>query len=678
VLLTANFGQPVRNRLAPILLLVVLVASGCSSSSAPPTTLVPDSQLIGNPAPFPAGDADKAAAALADSIAHGGSKAMPSLLAAIQGSGFGIRDLAVGGQIVVKPSAPSQGLAFQAGEVYTMGKLLDRGYAVSLADVASLVQNLDSTTFGAAPVKDLLVAGLRTAAMGSMPTQRLWARLIVELGTRAQVPYDLMTVAPDDAQLNIVQTQFILLRLFGDLYARVQPDAAAGPSASASPSASAAGVAPSAARAELVADTKPLCNPGDREAEILDATAVGAAFGFEKILDAAEEMIRGHTLHHYADAIPWVNAALALIKFIATAAAFTGTLAADPDPLTRTKTTMPGDLGELKLTVSVDSDESPFVNCLRLLFNGAGLDFNLPKGGAVEEAEITWTLLQGGGFVELCPQPCTGASGSVGTGENNARTGHTDKDGVATLGVRGVKQTHNLPTTVTSVERRAVVRAGVNLKPAKLFRDLTDAAGAAGAGGAGVVIFSGELLLRVGFFGAGAGFKVIDWGEHWKVDATLHIVGQDGTGNIDYKWIGTADVDGDGVITGTGTGLLSGNPGCVTSGGVVFSTLSGTYGVEFGGTKKGTHFNLSIKGTAPSIQLGTFGGAISIDIPCDAFHEQQLNLLTATAINPASAFGGVTVFSFEAAVGGQGSGSFGLGGAANATITIRTTQLPQV
>ena len=54
---------------------------------------------------------------------------------------------------MLAPGEPSQGLAFQAGEVIAMGKLLNRGYAISLADLAALVRNLDVATFGKAPVK---------------------------------------------------------------------------------------------------------------------------------------------------------------------------------------------------------------------------------------------------------------------------------------------------------------------------------------------------------------------------------------------------------------------------------------------------------------------------------------------------------------------------------------------
>lgn len=74
-------------------------------------------------------------------------------LAAIKASGLGIRDLSAGGRVVLAPGEPSQGLAFQAGEVIAMGKLLNRGYAISLADLAALVRNLDVATFGKAPVK---------------------------------------------------------------------------------------------------------------------------------------------------------------------------------------------------------------------------------------------------------------------------------------------------------------------------------------------------------------------------------------------------------------------------------------------------------------------------------------------------------------------------------------------
>jgi hypothetical protein len=302
-------AHPYRRRLTAVGLLLALVTSGCTGStstkpsrfpagpSGQPAGLVPDGQLLGAPSPVPSGDADQAAATLAGRVLHGGPEAMPALLAAIHVSGLGIRDQAAGGQVVEAPAEPSQGLAFQAGEVLAMGKLLSRGYQVSLADLAALVQHLDMTTLGKAPVKAFIVAGIRKAATSTSPTRRMWGRFVVDLGKQASPSYDLLTAAPAQAQLDAAQAMFVLLRLFGDLYAKVAPDPAAKPSGSAQ------SFAP-AAFDEIVGSAKPACGPGERETEILDATSVAGSYGFEQFLDWTSEHVPGHTLHTYANAIP--------------------------------------------------------------------------------------------------------------------------------------------------------------------------------------------------------------------------------------------------------------------------------------------------------------------------------------------------------------------------------------
>ena len=670
-------ARPERRRATAIALLLTLVIAGCTTTTSgkpkraqagpsSPAALVPDGELLGAAAAFPSGDADQAAAALAGSVLKGGPQEMPALLAAIRASGLGIRDLAAGGKVVQAPAEPSQGLAFQAGEVLAMSKLLSHGYAVSLADLASLVQNLDPTTLAKAPVQTFLVAGIRAAATSKSPTRRLWGRFIVELGKQASPSYDLLSAAPATAQLDAAQAMFVLLRLFGDLDAKVAPAAAVIPSGSAH------SFAPAPAD-RLVGASKPACSPGEREAEILDATSVGAAYGFEQFLDWTSEHLPGHTLHAYAKAIPWINAMLAAIKFIATAATFNGKLElADGEPLIRTKTTTAGEQRDLTVTVSMDTGKSTFLNCLRILFNAAGLDFSLPADGPVDGAEITWTLLSGNESVRLCALPC----GSGGTSTNNARSGHTDEAGEAKLGVEGVPQKHKLLDSVTPVPRRAVVRAGVNLKPAKLFRDLTDAAGTAGGGGAGVVTFPAELLTRIGFFGAGLGFAVTDWGERWQIDAKLrvdHLSNTSASTAWIIGWTGVVTVDASGVVTGDGTGSLSGGGfgGECTAGGNTAVVFGGTWPVTFDGTKVDTQFNLGLHSSNPAVLIsGAFGN-------CTALVKQILTpIITKEATDVGSLFG-TDQFSFP---GGRTAtlhapAHVGFQDGGQATLTITSTQL---
>ncbi len=650
-----------------VVVIASLVLSACGgspgtgqSASGP---LVADSVLIGNPADIPKGDADKAAATLADQVAGGGNARLPALLAAIHASGLAVRDLAVGGKIVVAPAEPNQNLAFQAGEVWGMSKLLARGYSLSLSDLSELVRNFDPTVFANAPMSDMLVDGVRTAANGNVPTRRFWGRFLVELGKKAAQPYDLMSAAPDTAQLDVVQTLFILQGVFGDISHQVAPSLAATPApTTAGPTAA----APATLGAYIVDErTKGPCSPGEREQEILDAAYTGTSYGFEKLIDYIAENLPGEGLAHFAKAIPWMNAALATIKFIVTAATFEASLVLkDGQPLIRTKDTKAGQQRELVVKVEIQTGKSTFLNCLRLILNGAGLDFSLPQDGPVDGAEITWNLLSGNDTVRLCALPC----GSGGTIENNAHTGKTESSGELKVGVEGNPQKRKLPDTVTEIKRHAVVRASVNLKPAKLFQDLMDASQVVAIGGApGLVTIPLELLQRVGAFGAGLGFDVTDWGEKWKIDVTLHIEGNGGEGYVDYNWLGTAEVSGaDGTITGDGKGLISGQPKCVVPGPAT-ANVGGEYGVVFGGTKQDNHFDLSVKGTAPSIQLGSLG-------PCDGLRDDVLKIISSIASDPAAQFGASDVFSFDANAGGQYTGP--VGNNSTGTLKIKVTKQP--
>src|SRR5262249_36789345 len=137
--------------------------------------------------------------------------------AAIAASGIGVRDLDAGDAVVIAPAEASQGLAFQAGEVVAMNELLGQGYRISLADLQALLQQLDPTVFGHAPVAKDLVDGIRKPATDKKsPTRQFWGTFLEQLGLQRADSSNLLKGAPADIELDSVQTMFVLLRLFGD------------------------------------------------------------------------------------------------------------------------------------------------------------------------------------------------------------------------------------------------------------------------------------------------------------------------------------------------------------------------------------------------------------------------------------------------------------------------------
>jgi hypothetical protein len=601
---------------------------------------VPDSELLPGPLATTETDPDKLAVSLAGLVDAAGTEQLAALEAAVAASGIGIRDLAANGAVVLQPAEPSQGLAFQAGQVVAMDKLLRQDYRVSLADVGELVRSLDPTVFAKASIAKYLVDGIRTASADKKSaTRRFWGRFLVELGRQRSEPSDPLKGHPDDVQLDAVQTFFVLLRLFGDFENKVSASRAAVAGGAASRAlAPAAGSAPGA--------TSLPCSMNEREAEILDRASILGSVFFEKLIDYAAEQLEGGALEKFAGKIGYINGALALIKFIATAAAFNAKVEIDGgEPLVRTKDTHAGETRQLKITVRMDTGRSQFLNCMRFFLNGAGLDFSLPSDGPVAGAAISWSLLRGGdpkGYVRFCSlgQSCEGSTSAT----INPVEGVTDEEGEWATGIQGIPQKRALPDTVAPLERRAVVRASVNLKPSNFWRDIFDAIYTATAGVGAPVAFTTELLYRVGAFGSGLNFAVRDWREQWQINMTVANDDQETASHVEFHWDGTVEVDPEtGAISGTGIGSATGHGSKCIGASKVYQTnanLAGSWTVKFGGEKNGDVIDLAVAGIAPAIKATATGR-------CSAFNDLEELLSTMIAKDPGQIFG-VDRFTFKA------------------------------
>jgi hypothetical protein len=642
--------RPVSARLIASLTLVALAASctgGGPGPSPPPQssepvspspTLVDDSDLLPDPLPLPPGDPDQIAAALAADVVQGGDSATSALLAAIGASGIAVVDAARDEAVTLPPAEPNLGLAFQAGEVVSMARLEASGYQLTMDDLAELYRHLAPANahLDRAPVDRFIVSGVRAAAKDDhVATSRFWGRFVVELGRQRGAPLDAPAKVPGSTPLDAVQVMFMLLRVAGDL--RTLGEHGGSPAAAAAPAGDGASAGFMSIERDVVAAGKPPCNLGESAAEVLDITGVTLSWGFEKYIDyVAEELGHGSSLGTYAEAIPYINGALALLKFIAVVAAFQGKVELkDGPPLRRHREKPPGEQRELVLTVRMNTGNGTFLNCVRTVFNLAGLDISLPDDGPIADARVEWDLLEGGDVVRFCAVAC-GRSG-------NAVKGTTNEEGEASTVIEGLPRPRVVPASADEVTKTAGVRASVNLKPAKLFRDIWDAIATVLVGGPGAaVVFPTELLYRVGAFGAGLKFDVLDYGERWHID--MKIVSTVEDTNAIATWVGDADVDvATGEVTGSGNGTLNGHISHCIAANKRFAIdvdIHGSYGVTFGGTKEGDRFDLSVRGVDPD--AGWSGNAG----PCGPLVDILMISLNRFLRDPAGFFG-VDVFSFN-------------------------------
>jgi hypothetical protein len=165
---------------------------------------------------------DAKAQTLAAQILGGDDQAQAYVQQAVMAAGFGI--LAQDRTLTRPDPAASQGMQFSQW-VYVMSKgILNGGYA-GLADFGAAVQQdfpeIDATEFITQVIADINTQSQSTTNAGL----RLWARLIIDLGQQAEVPYDLTdpNLDPTTVDLSPLQLGLMAQRFVGDLTIMASP-----------------------------------------------------------------------------------------------------------------------------------------------------------------------------------------------------------------------------------------------------------------------------------------------------------------------------------------------------------------------------------------------------------------------------------------------------------------------
>jgi hypothetical protein len=265
----------------------------------------------------------------------------------------------------------------------------------------------------------------------------------------------------------------------------------------------------------------------------------------------------------FSNRVGQANAIMGWLKTIVMLAKSKITIEVQNDPLIRTKRRdQSGQQRKVKCTVEVDFPKTPdAVKAMRGLLNIASIDLQVPDGGPVGGAKVTWRLTEGAENAKYA----TASGGKAmkpglaviqfakmaeGSAHNSAYVSYTNDQGEASITIEGKPQKKNLPVNVREQKRRGGIAVEVNMKVGNLLQDFNDAIGAAGVKGApgplGVLTMISEMVQRSSlFFQAGKGFGVIDWvPPAWEGDIVIRVTGsgsetkkgEKGGPDVRYEW----------------------------------------------------------------------------------------------------------------------------------------------
>ena len=476
------------------------------------------------PLPIPSGKPDAAIKTLVRQIAAKDKSSTAAMLTAMQLAGYTIIDRA--GRKVITPSdGNGQGMALEDWEMATTAKMYGEGRRKSLAELADTLR-LAMPQLAEVDLPALLIEGIKTNYLSEeRPFLRAWARLIVELGLRAPEPYDLfLNPRPDRVMLDPIQTELILYRFVGDLYAlskraKTQPVQSGMVPIPDSPSLAGGGapfvsssLASHHARPMLVADSggggasHGPCHMDDTALTIVDGVATIFGTGWGQLLSHLEK--QGGKLGEAAGNLDsfynTMNVILAYAKFLQTYASLEVTLSAEEGALVRTKNALPGAQKKLQARVVLNIGNWEMLNCFRLaiLPFTKGLDISTMADGPVKGAGVMWHLDEGGdrdmysnrtgltgkegfvGYIGDTPgrpriQDAGTKAGSGGTGVQVGNAAYTfaNDDGLAANTLEGKPQRNAKLGKLVEVHKQARVRVTVAVKANEVIPDLVDVTG---------------------------------------------------------------------------------------------------------------------------------------------------------------------------------------------------------
>jgi hypothetical protein len=192
-----------------------IIATNVSGNASFALSLAVNAAVSGPPIDTAA--IDTKAQKLAAQILGGGDQTLDSVQQAVLAAGFGI--LAHDGTVTRPDPAASQGMQFTQWDIYVMSKGIQNGGYTGLTDFGAALQQ-DFPEIEATELISQLIADINTQSQSTTNAGlRLWARLIIDLGQQAEVPYDLTdpNLDPTTVDLSLLQLGLIAQRYVGDL-----------------------------------------------------------------------------------------------------------------------------------------------------------------------------------------------------------------------------------------------------------------------------------------------------------------------------------------------------------------------------------------------------------------------------------------------------------------------------
>ncbi len=369
---------------------------------------LPQPEIIGsNPS-------DGLAKHLAKEISKYDENSLPLLMTTLQKAGFYIIDDTQ--KVLYKPSyGKGMGLAFYDFEVAGMYKLSRSGGVTSLTKMMDAVgQKIPKFNSTAASLA--VLEGIRASTKSENPIVRFYAKLVVEIGKTFPTPVDLMTVAPDKAQINLIQASLIERRLIGDFIAyATKGNVGSLPSFNESNKRLAKNQHSDSSFFNNVKFTnatffrsnqdenKP-CDLDNLENVETDIQSTIATTANGKIVERILSEIPDTNLPEQKIGIGEklgiglgvLNAVLSWAKILVANSKVTATFdVQDPLPLVRTKDQSPGEERKVKAKFEMKPNNIRQINCGRLAINAAtGLEFSMPSSGPMTDKSTSWELMK--------------------------------------------------------------------------------------------------------------------------------------------------------------------------------------------------------------------------------------------------------------------------------------------
>jgi hypothetical protein len=495
---------------------------------------LPQPEIVGsNPS-------DELAKHLAKEISKYDENSLPILMATLQKAGFYIIDDTQ--KVLYKPSyGKGMGLAFYDFEVAGMYKLSRSGGVTSLTKMMDAVgQKIPKFNSTAAALA--VLEGIRASTRSENPTVRFYAKLVVELGKTFPTPVDLMTVAPDKAQINLIQASLIERRLIGDFIAyatkgnvgqmptfKDSNNYAAISQASNSPVFSNVKFTNASFFRSNQDENKPcdLDNLENVETDIQSTIATTANGKIvERILDeipktkpetGSPKMGFGEKL---GIGLGVLNAVLSWAKVLVANSKVTATFdVEEPLPLVRTKDQSPGQERKVKAKFEMKPNNIRQINCGRLAINAAtGLEFSMPSSGPMTDKSTSWELMkiESGDFpvyLDSLDRTSVDKQQTDGTGVTTVKlTGKPQYYDFSDLKLVKVPKQVKLKVSISQKNMKEKGQEAADLGALGLSTGLTVAGGATPPGWI-LLIVGGvpEMMNRMKLVGFGYIVPVQDW-----------------------------------------------------------------------------------------------------------------------------------------------------------------------